>query len=120
MKYPQVFIDEAVFELEELLRSIRCDPECFEFANLLFENRLRGSVKRILHLKNLADDCHGEGDHAQAEKYHARASEVERQFYAYLKHACAIMSHSSKKADEVVEDADHILPDLINKLRMMG
>jgi len=119
-KVTDMLIDEAVMELEGLMRTIRCDPNAFEFANVLFENRFRGAVKRILHLKNLAEGCFEEGDSAQADKYLGQATEVERQFYGYLKHACLILSHSPSKADEIVQDADQILPDLINKLRLMG
>ena len=120
MNLSDVLINESAFELKELLRSIRCEPECFEFANILFEDRFRSSVRRILHLKNLAEGCYAEGDTAQADTYNARASEVERQFYAYLRNACLILSQSPQKADEVVCDADHILPNLINSLRLMG
>ena len=115
-----ILISEAANELEGLLRSIECHPELFEFANVLFEDRFRGAVKRILHLKNLAEGCYGEGDTAQANIYNARALEVERQFYGYLKHACFVISQSKEIADEIVNDADHILPDLVTKLRLMG
>lgn len=121
MQLPEIKVEEAVRDFIHALDRLIGDKDEWKLASLLFDRRFRGAVKRVLHLRNLADGCYSEGNSTEAHGYEAKASEVQRQFFAYLKDAMDIILYEKSEAiEELVLDADEILLNLISDLRMMG
>jgi hypothetical protein len=121
METPEIKIEEAVHDFIQALDRLIGDKNEWGVVSCLFDLRFRGAVKRVLHLRNLADGCWSEGDPMEARTYEARASEVLRQFFAYLKDAMEVMLYERKDdIEELVLDTDEILLNLITELRMMG
>jgi len=121
METPEIKIEEAVHDFIQALDRLIGDRDEWGVVSCLFDLRFRGAVKRVLHLRNLADGCWSEGASTEARTYEARASEVLRQFFAYLKDGMAVMLYERKEdIEELVLDTDEILLNLITELRMMG
>ena len=121
METPEIKIEEAVHDFIQALDRLIGHKDEWGVVSCLFDLRFRGAVKRVLHLRNLADGCWSEGAPMEARAYEARASEVQRQFFAYLKDAMAVMLYERKEEiQELVLDVDDILLSLITELRMMG
>ena len=121
MDTPSIKVENAVHDLLQGLDRLIGHRDEWGVVSCLFDNRFRGAVKRVLHLRNLADGCWCEGDAMEARTYEARASEVQRQFFAFLKEAMNQMLYErDQDIEDLILDIDSILLNLIYDLRMMG
>lgn len=117
---PEIRIDESVDILHNWIRAIPCECNTFAFANELLCKQYRSVIGRVLSLKNQEQEWLTDGDAESAEICRYRGIEAKRRFLKLVRESIEILSGDEELTDEFVYDANHLLAEIVNELRLMG
>jgi hypothetical protein len=117
---PEIRRGEASDQFHNWLRAIPCECHAFEFTNELLLRQFNSAINRILRLKNLEQDCYKDGDSELAASYRSRSLEVKRRFAKLVRDAVELLSDNGVLAEDIVCDADDLISEVVNELRLMG
>lgn len=117
---PEIRRSEASDQFHNLLREVPSVCHAFEFTNELLLRQFNSAIDRILRLRNLEQECYKDGDSELAANYRSRSVEVKRRFAKLVRDAVNLLSDNEVLAQDIVCDADDLISEVVNELRLMG